>query len=79
MDSVLDDTDHIIQIRIYADTRQAADSLRGDLAEHLLAVCGRELAPGVKFTDTSISAFNDVHDPDDGSYGALFVWSASHD
>lgn len=72
----LDDSKFTTQFRVYANTRAEADSLRAELAEHLQASCGTEVSPGVRLTHTEVGGFNDDFDPDDGSYGAIFLWTA---
>tara|TARA_R100000951_G_scaffold14328_3_gene11241 strand:+ start:235 stop:630 length:396 start_codon:yes stop_codon:yes gene_type:complete len=72
----LDDSKFTIQLRLYASTRAEADSLRAGLAEHLQSSCGAEISPGVRLTHTEVGGFSDDFDPDDGSYGAIFLWLA---
>jgi hypothetical protein len=74
--ATLDDSRYTFQFRIYADTRSAADSLRAGLAERLQDSCGVEIATGTRLTHTEVGGFSDDFDPADGSYGALFLWTA---
>lgn len=74
--AALDDSKYTFQIRVYADTRAAADSLRAGLAERLQDSCGVEIATGTRLTHTEVGGFSDDFDPADGSYGALFLWMA---
>ena len=75
--SGLDDSIFSTQIRIYANSRSQADELRSGLAGTLLGSCGTEIATDTFISHTDISGFFDDFDPDDGSYGAGFVWESA--
>jgi hypothetical protein len=75
--SGLDDSLFSTQIRIYANSRSEADELRSGLAGTLLGSCGTEIATNNFITHTDISGFFDDFDPDDGSYGAGFIWESA--
>jgi hypothetical protein len=75
--SGLDDSLFSTQIRIYANSRSQADELRSGLAGTLLGSCGTEIATDTFISHTDISGFFDDFDPDDGSYGAGFIWESA--
>lgn len=77
LSSGLDDSLFSTQIRIYANSRSQADELRSGLAGTLLGSCGTEIATDNFITHTNISGFFDDFDPDDGSYGAGFIWESA--